>query len=106
MTPEVRLVVRPHGELTSGTVKAVRLRLLGALAKGPDVLEVDLRRVTYLSADGCGALHAAVVVARSVDTRLVITHAQPRARAILGQAGLSPALQDDADHECSPESSA
>ncbi|MGX1672589.1 STAS domain-containing protein [Streptomyces sp. NPDC055400] len=99
MTPEVRLVVRPHGELVAVTVKAVRLRLLGALAKGPDVLEVDLSQVTYLNADGCSALHAAAVVARSVDTRLVVTHAHPRARAILGQAGLSPALQDDAGHD-------
>jgi anti-anti-sigma factor len=90
----MRLVVRPHGEVTAQTATGNRQRLLRALAKGPDVLEIDLSQVTYLTPDGCGPLLAAANVARSVDAHLVISHADTRAWALLTQAGLHAALDD------------
>jgi anti-anti-sigma factor len=88
----IRLVVRPHGELTAQTATGNRQQLLRALAKGPDVLEIDLSRVTYLTSEGCGPLLAAANVARSVDAHLVISHADTRTRALLTQVGLSATL--------------
>ncbi|WP_245883063.1 hypothetical protein [Streptomyces hyaluromycini] len=48
--------------------------------------------MTYLSPDGCTALFVALRAARAHDTRLVVTHADERARSILDQIGLARVL--------------
>ncbi|MFE7276099.1 STAS domain-containing protein [Streptomyces sp. NPDC057623] len=87
-------VVRLHGDLGLRNADATGLRLVRVIDTGPDVLEVDLTEVNYLSPDGCGAFFTALRAARASGVRLVITHANERAQAVLWQMGLTRALTD------------
>ncbi|MGX1582838.1 STAS domain-containing protein [Streptomyces koyangensis] len=86
--------MKPHGRLTEQMVADLRQRLLHALAKGPEVLEVDLSQVTYLAPGCCGALLAAAAVAPQVDARLAVTHPNARTRITLLQHGLGDLIDD------------
>ncbi|MEV0529874.1 STAS domain-containing protein [Streptomyces sp. NPDC050439] len=91
-------VVRLRGEIDDRSVTATGRRLLDALSAGPEVLEVDLTQVTYLSPAGTAPLFTALRAARSRGSRLVITHAGGRVEATLREVGLYRALRDpDAD---------
>ncbi|WP_159083307.1 hypothetical protein [Streptomyces sp. P3] len=48
--------------------------------------------MTYLSPDGCRALCVALRAALAHGTRLVVTHADERARSIPNQIGLARVL--------------
>lgn len=91
-------VVRLHGDLDAGNADATGRRLVRLVDAGPEVLEVDLADVKHLSPDGCAALFMALRAARAHGTRLVITHADERARSVMHQIGLSRALSaEDGD---------
>lgn len=85
-------VVRLHGELDARSAVTTGGLLARLIDAGPQVLEVDLSEVTYLSPDGCTALFIALRAARARGTRLVVTHADERARAVLHQIGLTRVL--------------
>ncbi|WP_371658239.1 STAS domain-containing protein [Streptomyces sp. NBC_00280] len=85
-------VVRLHGDLDVNNADATGRRLVRLVDGGAEVLEVDLTNVHYLSPDGCAALFMALRTAQAHSTRLVITHADERARSVLHQIGLSRAL--------------
>ncbi|WP_406206300.1 STAS domain-containing protein [Streptomyces sp. NBC_01017] len=87
-------VVRLHGDLGLRNADATGRRLVQVIDRGPDVLEVDLTNLKYLSPDGCGAFFTALRAARARGVRLVITHANERAQAVLWQMGLTRALTD------------
>ncbi|MFE0130983.1 STAS domain-containing protein [Streptomyces sp. NPDC059037] len=87
-----REVVRLRGEITGRNASSTTQLMVQALNAGPEVLEVDLDRVTYLSPDGCVALFAALRAARERDTRLIITHADARTASTLDRIGFSRAL--------------
>ncbi|MFI5557592.1 STAS domain-containing protein [Streptomyces sp. NPDC051738] len=87
-------VVRLHGDLGLRNADATGRRLVQVIDRGPDVLEVDLTDVKNLSPDGCGAFFTALRAARARGVRLVITHANERAQAVLWQMGLTRALTD------------
>ncbi|WP_406129574.1 STAS domain-containing protein [Streptomyces sp. NBC_00989] len=84
-----RVVVHLSGEITSRNAKRVGERLREALDTRPDVLEVDLGRVTYLSNDGGAAFFRALPAARTHHTLVTATHASSRARTTLTQLGLA-----------------
>ncbi len=90
----VRKAVRLRGEINAANASATGQHLLDVIRTGPDVLEVDLARVTYLSPDGCAAFFAALKAARQTGTLLVIIHAHPRAESTLREVGLWRALND------------
>ncbi|WP_217212898.1 STAS domain-containing protein [Streptomyces sp. AC550_RSS872] len=90
--PHTHRVVRLHGALDGRSAEATGRRLVRLANAGPEVLEVDLADVKYLSPDGCAALFLALRAARAHGTRLTITHADERARSVLLQIGLSRAL--------------
>ncbi|MFG2956481.1 STAS domain-containing protein [Streptomyces sp. NPDC048291] len=92
-------VVRLHGELDARSARATGLRPIRSTDRGPQVVEIDLGKVTYLSPDGCGALFATLRAARARNTRVVVTHADERARSVLDQAGIArvPAAQPGSD---------
>ncbi|MER7182281.1 STAS domain-containing protein [Streptomyces hyaluromycini] len=90
--PSAREVVRLHGELDARSARTIGRRLVRLIDAGPQVLEIDLGAVTYLSPDGCTALFVAARAARAHDIRLVVTHADERARSILDQVGLDRVL--------------
>lgn len=85
-------VIRLHGDLDARNAEATGRRLIRLIDAGPEVLEVDLTDVEYLSPDGCTALFMALRAARAHGTRLVVTHADDRAQSVLHQVGLSRAL--------------
>ncbi|MEU3986613.1 STAS domain-containing protein [Streptomyces sp. NPDC026672] len=87
-----REVIRLRGELDARSARATGLRLVRLIDAGPQVLEIDLGEVTYLSPDGCRALFVALRAARARDTRVVVTHADERARLVLDQIGLARVL--------------
>jgi anti-anti-sigma factor len=86
--PSAREVVRLRGELDARSARATGRRLARLIDAEPQILEIDLGEVTYLSPDGCTAFFVALRAARAHDTRLVVTHADERARSILDQVGL------------------
>ncbi|MFF4894833.1 STAS domain-containing protein [Streptomyces sp. NPDC001068] len=87
-----REVVRLHGELDARSTKAIGRRLARLIGAGPQILEIDLGAMTYLSPDGCTAMFVAARAARTPGTRPVVTHADERARSILDQVGLTRVL--------------
>ncbi|MFI6012599.1 STAS domain-containing protein [Streptomyces sp. NPDC051243] len=87
-------VVRLHGDLDARNAEATGRRLVRFVDAGPQVLEIDLANVRYLSPDGCAALFTALRAARARGTRLVLTHANERVRAVLQQIGLLRALSE------------
>ncbi|OAH10349.1 STAS domain-containing protein [Streptomyces jeddahensis] len=87
-------VVRLRGEIDARNANAIGQRLLKAVRVGPDVLEVDLARVTYLSPDGCASFFAALAAARAQGSHLRITHANDRALSTLREIGLCRVLHD------------
>ncbi|MGW7426014.1 STAS domain-containing protein [Streptomyces sp. NPDC054813] len=87
-----REVVRLRGELDARSARATGLRLVRLIDAGPQVLEIDLGKVTYLSPDGCRALFVALRAARARGTRVVVTHADERARSVLDQIGIARVL--------------
>lgn len=97
-----RVVVRLSGEI--GTRNALRTgqRLQQALAPGPAVLEVDLKRVTRITGDGSFAFFTALKATAPSGTRLVLTHVSPQALGTLSQLGLARVLEmyegDDPAH--------
>ncbi|MFE0255781.1 STAS domain-containing protein [Streptomyces sp. NPDC059010] len=97
--PRGREVVRLRGELDARNASATGRRLVRLINTGPEVLEVDLAQVKYVSPDGCEALFMALRAARARGTtRLVVTHANDRARLVMYQLGLSRALwSEDSD---------
>lgn len=88
-------VVRLHGDLDVRNADATGRRLVRLLDDGAEVLEVDLADVKFLSPDGCAAFLMALRAARSHSTRLVVTHANDRARSVLDQIGLSRVLSTE-----------
>jgi anti-anti-sigma factor len=95
--PGAHEVVRLRGDLDARNAEATGRRLVGMVDAGPDILEIDLGGVKYLSPDGCRALLMALRAARAHGTRLVITHANDRARRVLRQIGITRALDTGAD---------
>lgn len=87
-------MVRLHGDLGLRNADTTGLRLARVIDTGPDVLEVDLTEVNYLSPDGCGAFFTALRAARASGVRLVITHPNERAQVVLWQMGLTRALRE------------
>ncbi|WP_327698955.1 STAS domain-containing protein [Streptomyces sp. NBC_00459] len=85
-------MVRLHGDLDARNADATGRRLVRSVVGGAEVLEVDPAAVRYLSPDGCAALFMALRAARAHSTRLVIMHADERARSVLHQIGLSRVL--------------
>jgi anti-anti-sigma factor len=84
-------VIRLRGMLDARNAAATVRRLVRLIDSGPEVREVDLAEVTYLSPDGCAALFTALREGRAHGTRLVVTHADDRARSALRQIGFSRA---------------
>lgn len=74
--------------------EATGRRLVRFVDAGPQVLEIDLADVRYLSTDGRAALFTALRAARARGTWLVLTHANDRIRAVLQQIGLLRALSE------------
>lgn len=89
-------VVRLRGTLDARNAEAAGRRLVRLINAGPDGLEVDLAGVEHLSPDGCEALFMALRAARAHGTKLIITHANTRARSVIHQIGLSRALSAQA----------
>ncbi|WP_162467093.1 STAS domain-containing protein [Streptomyces cavernae] len=85
-------VVRLQGDLDVRSAAATGRRLVELINTGPDVLEVDLAEVPHVSPDGCAALFKALRAARARGTRLIITHPNDRAQAVMRQIGLTRAL--------------
>jgi anti-anti-sigma factor len=85
-------VVRLRGDLDARNAASTGRRLARLIDAGPEVLEVDLANLKYLSPAGCAALFIALRAARARGTRLVITHPDDRARSVLNKTGLSHAL--------------
>lgn len=96
--PSAHQVVRLHGEVTAHTADSTKKCLLDALADGPDVLVVDLGKVTYLSPGGCAPLFTALLAARATGTVLKIARAHDRAASTVCQVGLGELL-DNSDFE-------
>ncbi|MFI1358081.1 STAS domain-containing protein [Streptomyces sp. NPDC020898] len=97
-SPQAHEVVRLRGDLDARNAEATGRRLVWLIDAGPDVLEIDLAGVNRLSPDGCAALLMALRAARARGTRLVITHANDRAKAILRQIGITRALATGANN--------
>ncbi|MEJ8672732.1 STAS domain-containing protein [Streptomyces sp. MS1.AVA.1] len=89
-------VVRLHGTLDARNAEATGRRLVRHANAGPEVLEVDLAGLKYLSPDGCAALFMAFRAARVHGTRLTITHADEQAQSVMYQIGFSRALSAEA----------
>ncbi|WP_177324393.1 STAS domain-containing protein [Streptomyces mirabilis] len=83
-----RTVVRLRGELAASKAARVRRRLLRALARAPDVMEVDLGKVTYLAPEVRALLLAAAATARRFGARFVVTRASPLSRRVLEELGM------------------
>ncbi|WP_215447983.1 STAS domain-containing protein [Streptomyces sp. ATCC 21386] len=90
--PSGREVVRLRGDLDARSAARTGRRLLRVIETGPDVLEVDLTELRYLSPVGCAAFFTAVRAARARGTRLIITHPSDQARAVMRQIGLTYVL--------------
>ncbi|MFD5016206.1 STAS domain-containing protein [Streptomyces chartreusis] len=85
-------VVRLRGTLDARNAEATGRRLVRLIKAGPGALEVDLAGVEYLSPDGCETLFMALRAARAHGTKLIVTDANTRARAVMHQIGFSRAL--------------
>lgn len=81
-------VVRLRGELAASKAPGVRRRLLRAFARAPDVMEVDLGKVTYLAPEVRGLLLAAAASARRCGMRFVISRASPPSLRALDELGM------------------
>ncbi|MFK4106460.1 STAS domain-containing protein [Streptomyces sp. NPDC019531] len=90
-------MVRLRGDLDARNAEATGRRLVRLVDAGTDVLEIDLAGVKHLSPDGCAALFMAFRAARAHGTRLVITHANDRARSVLRRIGITRAPVARAD---------
>ncbi|MFJ6438405.1 STAS domain-containing protein [Streptomyces sp. NPDC091416] len=89
-----RAVVRLRGELNRSKVDRVHRKLSRALARGPDVLEVNVSRVTFLSPE-CGAIFLrAASDARRSGVRLVVAGSSPRILRALRKLGLERFLDE------------
>lgn len=93
--PSAHEVIRLRGELNERNASSTAGRLLAAVRRGPSVLEIDLRRVTYLSPDACTAVFEALIAARARGVRLTVTHADERAKSTLRRLGLCRVLLDN-----------
>ncbi|MFH9955910.1 STAS domain-containing protein [Streptomyces roseolus] len=82
------VVVRFRGDLTADTIVDTHRVLRTALRDVPEVLVVDLSRVTHLSPDGAVVLLLAVRAARAQKTRLEITGARAQTAVVIRQTGL------------------
>ncbi|MFE2645625.1 STAS domain-containing protein [Streptomyces nigra] len=85
-------VVGPRGTLGARNAEAAGRRLVRLIKAGPGVQEVDLAGVEYLSPDGCETLFTALHAARAHGAKLIVTHANARARSVMHQIGFSRAL--------------
>lgn len=93
--PSAHEVIQLRGELNERNASPTAGRLLAAINRGPSVLEIDLRHVTYLSPDACTALFEALIAARARGVRLTVTHADERTQSTLRRLGLERALLDN-----------
>ncbi|WP_188114387.1 STAS domain-containing protein [Streptomyces apricus] len=84
----VRVVVRLRGELTFDKAPRVRKRLGKALSRAPDVVEVDLGKVTYLAPDIAALLLTSAVTARRAGTGFSLSRAGDRALHTLWELGM------------------
>ncbi|WP_078532912.1 STAS domain-containing protein [Streptomyces hokutonensis] len=83
-----RIVVRLRGELAASRAPRVRKRLLRAFARAPDLMEVDLGKVTYLAPEVRRLLLAAAAFARRSGMRFVISRASPLSLRVLDELGM------------------
>lgn len=79
---------RPARDITTGNAERIGKNLEDLLGSGPTHLEIDLRKVTYLSGDGGAVFVMALRAARAHGTRVIATHVGPQARGSLKQLGL------------------
>lgn len=89
-----RVLVRLSGHVVAANAEKTGQRLRDALWPGVPVLEVDLSRVRYVSADGIAAFFIALRAARANGTHLAITHAQPPVQSVMRQVGLTRVIAD------------
>jgi anti-anti-sigma factor len=90
------------GELDLATAPELRERLLGVLHDyNPDLLEVDLGGVTFLSCAGIGALVGVRNAAVQAGRQMRVTHPQPFVRRILELTGLLGVLTAPTDERSS-----
>ncbi len=82
------LVVGLRGDLTADTVDDTRRVLLAALREAPEVLEIDVSRVTHLDPDGALALLLTARAAGDQGTRVSVTHARAQVTAVMRRTGL------------------
>ncbi|MBK3564500.1 STAS domain-containing protein [Streptomyces sp. MBT62] len=87
-----RTVVQLRGELAADKAACVRRRLVRAFARAPDVMEVDLGKVTCLTPEVRALLLAAAAFARRSGARFVITRASPLSRRVLEELGMQRLL--------------
>ncbi len=66
---EDKLLIKLDGDIDLARCATIRKRLLGAVAKGKDLL-VDLSAVTYIDSSGVASLIEALQVANKNDTAL------------------------------------
>ncbi|MFI6023681.1 STAS domain-containing protein [Streptomyces sp. NPDC051287] len=83
-----RTIIRLRGDLAASKVPGIRRRLQRGLARAPNVLEVDLGKVTYLAPDVRGLLLAAAAFARRSGMRFVISRASPTSLRGLDELGI------------------
>ncbi|MFD7408977.1 STAS domain-containing protein [Streptomyces sp. NPDC059866] len=87
------IVVRLSGEITSENAARIGAQLQDVLRSHPDVLELDLRRLSHLSSDGGTAFFMTVRAARAHSTRVIVTHTGHQSRGVLHQLGLGRVLE-------------
>ncbi|WAU81452.1 STAS domain-containing protein [Streptomyces sp. Qhu-G9] len=89
-----RTVVRLRGELTPRTAPRPGRKLASALARAPDIIEVDLTEATCLTPDASGLQLACAATARRLGTSSVITHASPRHLQMLRELGMQHLMDE------------
>ncbi|MFF4874393.1 STAS domain-containing protein [Streptomyces sp. NPDC000961] len=77
-----------RGDLTADTVDDTRRVLLAALREAPEVLEIDVSRVTHLDPDGALALLLTARAAGDQGTGVSVTHARAQVTAVMRRTGL------------------
>ncbi|MCI3240621.1 MULTISPECIES: STAS domain-containing protein [Streptomyces] len=87
-----RVVVRISGEITAANAELVGEKLRKAVASDPQVLEIDLRRVSRLDSGGGRAFLMALHAVRLRRTRLIVTHVGTQARGTLELLGIARSL--------------
>ncbi|WP_433453642.1 STAS domain-containing protein [Streptomyces sp. CA-142005] len=86
-------VVRLSGEVTAKKAARFEREVRQALASKPQILEIDLRRVSYLGLDSGRVFLMPLRWTQPAGTRLIVTHVSDQARRALNRMGLEPLLE-------------